>query len=102
MFESNLPVIQSVIETKRTALIHYKKDPSPKNLLILKSARKDAQRTARQCANKYWQDLCTNIQTCADCGNIRGVYEGIKKAFGPRISKVAPLKALDGTDGKVG
>ena len=96
-FESNLPVIQPVIKTKRTALIHYKKDPSPKNLLILKSARKDAQRTARQCANKYWQDLCTNIQTCADCGNIRGVYEGIKKAFGPQISKVAPLKALDGS-----
>ena len=78
-------------------MIQYKKDPSQKNLAILKNARKDAQKTARQCANKYWQDLCTNIQTCADHGNIRGVYEGIKKAFGPSVSKVAPLKALDGS-----
>ena len=37
-----------------------------------------------------------NIQSCADNGNIQGMYEGMKKAFGPAIRKVAPLKSKEG------
>ena len=29
-------------------------------------------------------------------GNIRGMYDGIKKALGPTIKKVAPLKSKEG------
>ena len=54
------------------------------------------QQTARACANEYWTDLCNLIQQAADTGNIRGMYDGIKKAIGPRVLKTAPLKSASG------
>ncbi|KAK4320193.1 hypothetical protein Pmani_008956 [Petrolisthes manimaculis] len=45
-----------------------------------RNARNDAQRIARRCANDYWLNLCQNIQLSTDCGNIRGMYDGMKKA----------------------
>ena len=62
----------------------------------LREARSNTQRIARQCANKYWQDLCQNIQQAADGGNIRAMYEGMKKDFGSSIVKTAPLKSTSG------
>ncbi|XP_019625432.1 PREDICTED: uncharacterized protein LOC109470795 [Branchiostoma belcheri] len=59
-------------------------------------ARNDAQRTARRSANDYWLNLCEGIQLSADCGNIRAMYDGMKKAFGPSITKTAPLKTATG------
>ena len=40
--------------------------------------------------------LSQDIQKAADTGNIRGVYEGIKKAVGPVSKKSAPVKDLQG------
>ena len=37
-----------------------------------------------------------NIQHCADSGNVHGMYEGMKVAFRPCISKVAALKSRAG------
>ena len=37
-----------------------------------------------------------DIQTAAITGNIRGMYDGIKKALGPTQSKTAPLKSSSG------
>ena len=54
------------------------------------------QQTARKCASEYWTNLCEDIQKAADTGNIRGVYDGIKKAVGPTFSKTGPLKSLTG------
>ncbi|XP_029645741.1 uncharacterized protein LOC115219705, partial [Octopus sinensis] len=95
-FEAHLPEMEPVIAAKREALVNYKRDPSEKNLVTLRTARSDAQRTARRCANIYWQNLCQNIQCCADSGNVKGMYEEIKKAFRPTVSKVALLKSRDG------
>ena len=50
----------------------------------------------RKCANDYWQNLCSGIQTSADFGNARGMYEGMKKAIGPSATKTAPLKSKNG------
>ncbi len=59
-------------------------------------ARNDTKRIARKCANDFWLNICENIQLSADCGNIHSMYEGMKKAFGPSIIKVSPLKSISG------
>ena len=65
-------------------------------LQILRAARSKVQQTARRCANEYWTQLSQDIQTAAITGNIRGMYDGIKKALGHTQSKTAPLKSSSG------
>ena len=69
--------------------------PSPSTLTDLKAARKASQQTTRHCTNTYWLNLCSSIQTAADTGNARGMYEGIKKVTGPAPSKSAPPQVED-------
>lgn len=95
-FEAKSNVMTPVIEAKRAALAEYKRSPIEKNLQILRAARSKAQQTARQCANEYWTELSDNIERAATAGNIRGMYDGIKKALGPVQSKTAPLKSSTG------
>ena len=95
-FEAGRDKTAPAVNSKRSALLEYKRDPCEKTLKALREARSNTQRIARQCANRYWQDLCQNIQQAADSGNIRAMYEGMKKAFGPSIVKTAPLKSTSG------
>ena len=88
--------MEPVIDAKRSALINFKRDPSQRNKTTLRAARNKVQQTARHCANNYWLQLCQSIQTSSDTGNIRGMYDGIKKATGPTIKKTAPLKTKSG------
>ena len=85
-----------VIEAKRAALAEYKRTPSERNLQILGIARSKAQQAARRCANEYWTELSENIQSATMTGNIRGMYDGIKKALGPTLNKTAPLRSSTG------
>ena len=89
-------MITPVIETKRLLLAAYKALPSEQNLQALRSARNHVQQTARRCANEYWVQLSEDIQVAAVTGNIRGMYDGIKKALGPTQCKTAPLKSSAG------
>ena len=91
-FEAHWDEMQPVTETKRDAMLAHKQNPCPETLKALRAARSQAQRTARRCANAYWLDLCGKIQTAADNGNSRGMYDGIKAAVGPAVKKSAPLK----------
>ena len=59
--------------------------------MALRAARSRVQRAVRSCVNKYWTDICQDIQLAADTENIRGIYDGIKKAIGPAHRKTAPL-----------
>ena len=95
-FEANASELSPLLEEKRAALLAHKNNPTQATQQALKSARSQAQRSARRCANDYWLDLCRDIQRSADVGNIRGVYDGIKKALGPLKSKTAPLKSATG------
>lgn len=95
-FEAKSTKMIPIIEAKRIALVEYKRSPSTRNLQILRTARNRVQQTARRCANEYWIELRENLQTAAETGNIRGMYEGIKKALGPAQSKTAPLKSSAG------
>lgn len=95
-FQHNMAKLEPLIEAKRIALTLYKNMPSRHNLCQLRKARKDTQQAARRCANNYWKNLCQNIQLSADHGDTRGMYDGMKKAFGPTIRKVALLKSAEG------
>ncbi|XP_050707960.1 uncharacterized protein LOC126993145 [Eriocheir sinensis] len=85
-----------VIEEKRNALAAYKANPSERNLQVLRSARSKVQQCARRCANDYWLQLSSQIQTAADTGNMKEMYDGIKQALGPTKKKTAPLKSTTG------
>ena len=87
-FEVKSAVMTPVNEAKRAALAEYNRPPS--DLQILRIARSKAQQTAWRCANEYWTELSENIQSAAITGNIRGMYDGIRKAVGPTLNKTAP------------
>ena len=82
-FEANASNLTPLLEGKQAVLLAHKQNPTPATQQALTSAHSQAQRSARRCANDYWLKLCSNIQCSADSGNIRGVYEGMKKAIGP-------------------
>ena len=95
-FEAHWVTMNPVTETKRKALLAYKASPGPDTLKCLRNARNTARKTARFCANTYWVELCKSIQSAADQGDIKQMYEGIKKATGPTTSKSAPIKTKSG------
>ena len=96
LFDAKSSEMRPVIEAMRTALMEYKRSLGERNLQILRAARSKVQQAARRCANKYWTQLCQDIQTAAITGNLRGMYDGIKKALGPTQCKTAPLKSSSG------
>lgn len=89
-------IISPVLAEKRKLRNIYLANPTQANADCLKEAKSKAQRVSRQCIERYWQDLSSHIQHCADTGNLRGVYRGIKEAIGPKPRKMAPLLDLDG------
>ena len=85
-----------IIEAKHAALAEYKWSLTKQNLQTLRAARSKVQCIARHCASEYWKEHSEMIQMAAAMGNIRGMYDGIKKALGPMQSKMAPLKSTTG------
>ena len=85
-----------VIEAKRNALTAYKANPDDQNLQILRAARSKVQQRARQCANDYRLQHCSQIQIAADTSNIKAMYDSIKQALGPTQKKTAHLKLTTG------
>ena len=95
-YHSNSARPDSLIEAKCIALQAYKDKSSPESLNTLRSTRSDIQKDIRACINEYWTNLCRTIQQAVDTGNVKGMYDGIKKATGPRVKKTAPLKSKSG------
>ena len=62
----------------------------------LQAAERTVQRLTRFAVSRYWENLSTRIQQCADCGDLHGLYSGIREAIGPIPKKVSPLLATDG------
>ena len=95
-YEAKLSGMTPVIEAKHAALAEHKQSPTEQNLQTLRAARSKVQCFARHCVNEYWTEHSEMIQMAAAMGNIRGMYDGIKKALGPMQSKMAPLKSATG------
>lgn len=95
-FEAHSEEMTLVIKEKRRALTAYKVCPSERNLQVLRTARSKVQLCARRCTNDYWTQLCSQIQTAANTGNVRAMYDGIKQVLGPTQKKSAPLKSTAG------
>ena len=95
-FEDGIEVLEPAITTKSAAFLEYKNKPSAATLNTYREAHNSAKRAARKCANDFWLKLCSDIQTSADCGTIRAMYKGMKKAFGPSPIKIAPLMSISG------
>jgi len=92
-FESHLDEMQPLLDARRQALALHKNRPSEKTLHELRSTPSKIQQTARRCGKDYWLELCGRVQVCADTGNLKGMYDGIKQATGPTQKKTAaPLK----------
>ena len=95
-YEAKLSEMTPVIEAKHAALAKHKQSPTKQNLQTLRAARNKVQCFARHCANEYWTEHSEMIQVAAAMGNIRGMYDSIKKALGPMQSKMAHLKSATG------
>lgn len=91
-FEAHSEEMTPVIEEKRRAEAAYKACPSNSNLQVLRVTHSKVQQTTRRCANNHWLQLCSQIQTAADMGNIKR----IKQALGTTQKKTAPLKSATG------
>lgn len=79
-----------VIEKKRNAPAAYKVCPSERSLQVLRVSRSKFQQCARQCANDYWHQLCSQLQLAADTDNIKEMYDRIRQALCPTQRKIAP------------
>jgi hypothetical protein len=95
-FEAGIELLDPAIAAKGTAHLENKRQPSAKKLAIYRKALNNAKSVSQKCANDYWVRLCGGIHSAADSGNTRAMYEGMKKAFGPSVTKVAPLKSTSG------
>ena len=95
-FEANIDKLTPGIDERRDAHLRYKHSPNSSTLDAYRHAKQKVQRLARHSANDYWLQLCHSIQSSADTGNIRGMYDGIKKALGPQRKVTAPLKSATG------
>ena len=85
-----------MIEAKHSTLAEYKCSLSEKSLHALRMARSKLQQTGRCCTSKYWQELSKGIQIAGETGNIRGMYDGIKKPLGVTQSKTEPYRSSCG------
>ncbi|XP_078363484.1 uncharacterized protein LOC144647568 [Oculina patagonica] len=90
-FEAHWDEMEPDTEAKRITLLAYKQNPCHSTRDALRVAKSKAQQTARRCANVHWQNLCAKIQTAADCGYAKVMYEVIKTATGPTSVKTASV-----------
>ena len=88
----NSEKLEPFVQAKRKALQAYKDRPT--QLSVLQSARDQDNSKVRECVNDYWSNLCSAVQQASDTRNIKAMYDGIKKAVDPTISKSAPLKSV--------
>lgn len=95
-FKAGTDQMELALVAKYKDLLNYKQKHTEMILLTLRKAKNAAQQVARQCANDNWLNLCWSIQLSIDCVNIHGIFEGLKRVFGPNTTKMAPLKSASG------
>ncbi|CAI9723481.1 Hypothetical predicted protein [Octopus vulgaris] len=94
--EANAAILMPLLEKKCKIFITHNRKPTESTKQQLHAAKSNLQKETRKCTNQYWDKLCLEIQKVSDMGNIRKMYEKIRVAIGPTVSKVAPLKSVIG------
>ena len=89
--------LDPLLEAKSEAHIVHNNRPTRASNRTLRTVQIELQRISRGCANKFWNSLCDEIQTAADKGNQRKLYQGIHKVTKPTTKRVCPLKSKDST-----
>ncbi|XP_063590147.1 uncharacterized protein LOC134767028 [Penaeus indicus] len=89
--------LDPLLEAKSEAHRVHNNRPTRASHRALRAAQSELQRTSRACANQFWNTLCDEIQTAADMGNQRKLYQCLRKAIGPTTKRICPLKSKDGT-----
>ena len=92
-FRDSADILLPALEAKRAArtMLHTRSSSS-----VLRAAKSNVQRLTRTALCRYWSGLSARIQHCADSGDLRGLYNGIKEAIGPTPKKSAPLLSASG------
>lgn len=96
-YSASLETMHPIVEKKRQALLKLKSRPTRTALSNLRACRAETQRTARKCAKKYWESLCTQIEIARDKGDVKAMYSAIKEATGPVSQSCSILKEKDGS-----
>ena len=78
-FQVGVAQIEPAITAERNILLAFKRDPCANTLAALRSTRHDARIIAGRCANDYWLNVFQSVQLSADLGNVREMYEGMKR-----------------------
>ena len=95
-FCDNVDLLLPAVAAKRSARLKASVRNSRSAHRELQVAKRTVQRLTRFAVSRYWENLSTRIQQCADCGDLHGLGSGIREAIGPIPKKVSPLLAADG------
>jgi len=95
-FRDNIDLLLPAVAVKRSARLKVTVRNSRSAHRELQAAKRTVQCLTRFAVSRYWENLSTRIQQCADCGDLHGLYSGIREAIGPIPKKLSPLHAADG------
>ena len=96
-FDENDTEIQELLSKKRSAhQSHMSQPSSQEKKAAFRQACSTLQHKLREIQNRWWTDVAQKTQLCADTGDYRGFYEGLRKAFGPTHQVQSPLRSSDG------
>ncbi|XP_038073012.1 uncharacterized protein LOC119741333 [Patiria miniata] len=95
-FRDSADILLPAPENKRSARNKCRLINTRSSKAALRAAKSTVQRLTRAALQRYWSHLSDRIQRCADSGDLRGLYQGIKEAIGPTPKKSAPLLSSTG------
>ena len=93
-FRDNVVLLLPAVAAKRSVRLKVTVRNSRSAHRELQAAKRTVQRLTRFAVSRYWENLSTRIQQCAACGDLHGLYSGIREAIVPIPKTVSPLLAL--------
>ena len=94
-FHDNVDLLLPAVAAKRSARLKVTVKNNRSAHRELQPAKRTVQCLTRFAVSRYWENLSTRIQQSADCGDLHGLYSGIREAIVPIPKKLCPLLAAD-------
>jgi len=95
-FRDNVDLLLPAVAAKRSARLKVTVRNSRSAHRDLQAAKCTVPCLTRFAVSRYWKNLSTRIQQCADCSDLHGLHSGIREATGPIPKKLSTLLAADG------